>query len=611
MQYFTIPQLYISITFVLMKQSIYILFFSLYCITGYTQNVKQIKINKNYSDFTIQRKQTMQFSFKLKKDEYYAINVFQKGIDVELYLKNSNQKVLKHQDSPNGKNGIEKIIFSPEKTSQLILLIKPFDEPGNSQAGDFSIHIKNIPKKLKKINKKDLIEDLNVLQNIYLETKVGLWYKSLTQLDSIFNLQKSKIKKNMTSVDFYKILAPITAFTNEGHCNIKYSEEANIQKKRFGKYLPFVFKIFEDKVYLLNDVEQFQTKGLRVLKINNHSIDTILNQFLNIEPSDGYNITSKYKWIESAFSKYYLTYFEFNPKNFELELLNTDTKQHIKYKDIPSYDYKKFGVLLNKLKSELPNLHFKNATEFKIDSISKTAMLTVNSFSIDDYKNGRNGFKKILKDVFLKIQNQHIDNLVIDIRKNEGGAQGMEDYLLSYLINKPYKKYKYVEIPSFTFSFLQFTDYKNEADILKNELLKDFYRENDGRIINKKDHYLGAKPKKNNFKGNVYILIGGLTFSGGSEFAALAKIHTNAIFIGEETGGGFYGNTSGDFISFELPNSHIKGRVPMCKFVLETNKTKVPFGSGLLPDYTIKETFQDFIKRIDAPLEHAIKLIKM
>lgn len=76
------------------------------------------------------------------------------------------------------------------------------------------------------------------------------------------------------------------------------------------------------------------------------------------------------------------------------------------------------------------------------------------------------------------------------------------------------------------------------------------------------------------YSGNVYILISGLTFSGGSEFAALAKNHTNAFFIGEETGGGYYGNTSGRFLNFTLPETKTTGRLPLIKYVVETNVNK-------------------------------------
>ncbi|MEZ0130531.1 S41 family peptidase, partial [Flavobacterium sp. LBUM151] len=204
---------------------------------------------------------------------------------------------------------------------------------------------------------------------------------------------------------------------------------------------------------------------------------------------------------------------------------------------------------------------------------------------------------------------QKIKHLILDIRRNEGGEQGMEDHLLSYLTNQEYKKYKYVEIPGFTYSFLEYTDYKDQKEVLIKELQKDFYQSTDGRFLNSIGHYAGEKPNSNNFKGDIYILISGLTFSGGSEFAALAKNYTNAKFIGEETGGGYYGNSSGSFLKFTLPNSKIMGRIPLCKFVVEDKNFEIPFGHGVLPDYAVESKIEEYLNGEDPEMEYVKKLI--
>lgn len=583
--------------------------FLIFSITITAQETKKIKINKTYSDFYIVKNQEKTFEFFLKENTYYSIIVMQKGIDVELFLKDKNGKILLQRDTPNGQFGPEKIVCSPETSGFYLLTVKPFLEEENSKKGDYTIFINEISKDLEKISYSKLIQDFEILKNAYIETNIGLWYNTFTQFDSICNIQKSKITQNMNALDFYKIAAPIVAFTKEGHSNINVSDNINDYKKQNGKYFPFIVKIIDKKVYLLNDFDDFKTKGLVLTKINGNNIDTILNKFLSIEPSDGYNITSKYDWIETEFSKYYLHLFEAEPKTFNIELINPTTNQVVIYESIPSLNYKKAVNHFQKLNNELPNIGFKEASAFVIDTLASTAILTINSFNTSDYKNGRNGFKDYLNKTFKTITENKTQNLIIDIRKNEGGNQGMEDYLLSHLIDKPYTKYSYVEIPSFTYSFLEYTDYKNESSIIKQELEEDFYLNKDGRYLNKEGHYAGALPKPNNFKGKIFILINGLTFSGGSEFAALAKNYTDAIFIGEETGGGYYGNTSGNFLKFTLPNSQLTGRIPLCKFVVETKDFNIPFGRGVIPNYKVEQTYEEYITGIDSQLEYTLNLI--
>jgi len=594
-------------------KKIFILFIVLiiFNLTAIAQEIKTIEVNKEYHDFHIKENQNITLNFSLKKDVYYSITVTQKGIDVELFLKDNQGKVIEHMDSPNGKYGPEKIIYSSDKSSMFSLLIKPLKEDENAEEGDFSISITKISNHLKKLSYDQLIQDFEILKNAYIETKVGLWYNSYSQFDSLCTVQKQKIRANMNALEFYKIMAPITAYTKEGHCNIRISDQTSVYIKQNGKYFPFRVKIFDGKAYVLNNFDKFKTKGLLISKINNNSIDKILKTFLSIEPNDGYNETGKYAWIEAAFSRYYLRFFEVNPKSFDVDLINPDTREKVEYKNIPSYSYKEMKSYFKSLKKILPKEDFDKPVSFSIDSSTKTATLTVNSFDTSNYKNGKEGFHNFLDKTFKTILAHNTKYLIIDIRKNEGGEQGMEDYLLSYLIDKPYAKYKYVEIPSFSYSFIKYTDYKNDPDNLKRELKKDFAQNNDGRYLNiKGSSYEGTVPNKNNFKGKIYILISRLTFSGGSEFATMAKNYTNAIFIGEETSGGFYGNTSGTFLKFTLPNSQLTGRIPLCKFVLDSKNFDIPFGHGLLPDFKIKKNIKDHLNGIDNEMIYTKKLIK-
>ena len=48
------------------------------------------------------------------------------------------------------------------------------------------------------------------------------------------------------------------------------------------------------------------------------------------------------------------------------------------------------------------------------------------------------------------------------------------------------------------------------------------------------------------------------SFFGVAEFAATARSNNRTKFIGEECGGGYYGNSSGDEAMVTLPNTHIK-----------------------------------------------------
>ncbi len=581
-----------------------IIFLFVFCNASIAKDLKaKLRVNARAMKYSIAQTQEHIFEIQLKKDVYYHILIEQQGVSVIVYLKDKNNKTLQEKDSPAGKKrGQEKITFSPDSSDLYIITVKPLDTKDNSE-GDYTISISEIPKKLQTFTLSQLTEDFEIVKNAYTETRVGLWYNSYPEFDSICRQQKNKLQNKMTALDFYRIVAPITSFTKEGHCYIKPSVETSEYLMQYGSYFPLFVKILNKEIYAVNDFESYKTSGLLISKINGIAADSILDEFTRIEPSDGFNFTSKYHWIETSFSKYYSRFLG-SSRSFSIELINPVTKEKILYDNVPAVTYKEYTRSYQAFLKEHPGFSFGKPYLFSLDVLKNEALLTVNDFDEDE-----KDFQQFLDSCFNSIKENNIHNLIIDIRKNEGGAQGMEDILMSYLIKSRYEKYKYVAIPSTTYSFLEFTNYKNKGERLARALSKEFYQSYDGSLINKKGYYEGRDPAKIHFDGNIYILINGLTFSGASEFAALAKNHTNAVFIGEETGGGYYGNTSGNYLTFTLPQTKLVGRIPLCKFVVEVENKSVPFGRGVPADYTVQPTIQDILNVKDIELEFARTLI--
>jgi hypothetical protein len=88
-----------------------------------------------------------------------------------------------------------------------------------------------------------------------------------------------------------------------------------------------------------------------------------------------------------------------------------------------------------------------------------------------------------------------------------------------------------------------------------------------------------------------------------------SKSNNRGKFIGEETGGGYYGNTSGQTTKVELPNSKINITIPKLKFV-NAVKTSKYRDRGTIPNYTILPTIHDVILHKDVQLNFALKLAR-
>ena len=92
------------------------------------------------------------------------------------------------------------------------------------------------------------------------------------------------------------------------------------------------------------------------------------------------------------------------------------------------------------------------------------------------------------------------------------------------------------------------------------------------------------KPKVSVFKGSLYVLINGGSFSNSGIVAACLKRYHRAIFIGEESGGNNK-VLAGDANEFRLPNSSIRIEIPTKQYMLDEGMDVK--GRGTMPDYPV------------------------
>jgi len=459
---------------------------------------------------------------------------------------------------------------------------------------------------LKTFTKNELQNDFDIVVNALKEAHPGLyWYTTFAQFDRLCNDQKSKIVDNLNALDFYRILAPVIVATKEGHCKISLSKEIEDHFNKNGKYLPIFIKFFEGKPYVINDIDGLKINGSILSKINGRPIDEIIATIFNTISSDGNNITKKYQTISGQDFSYYYSDVINQSTTYELELINPKTNK-ISLFTVASVA----GSWLEKQWAKIDETYFyksKIPSSLTFLNNNKSAVLAYNTFRADKYSD----FHKTTDGYFNEISKNNVTDLIIDLRNNSGGEEGFEDYVFSYLTDQPYNKYKYVQSTAFSYSFYAFTNRNTieKQNSLEKALQNEQALESDGRILRKPNMLVPEKPKRSSFKGKLFVLTSGKTYSGGSEFASLVKGHRKATFIGEECGGGFYGNTSGFNIDLTLPNSKLSIKIPLLKFVVDVNDKNIPFGSGVLPDYAVKPIYIDFVNGIDTELELAKKLI--
>jgi C-terminal processing protease CtpA/Prc len=192
------------------------------------------------------------------------------------------------------------------------------------------------------------------------------------------------------------------------------------------------------------------------------------------------------------------------------------------------------------------------------------------------------------------------------VRGNGGGSVTNSTLLSKYLIKQKFK------ICDSLYAINRNSHYKAYIDkYFFNRLFMLAFtrRKNDGNFHFRwfEKHYF--KPKtKNHFNGKCYVLIGGNSFSATTLFTNSVIKQENIIVVGEETGGGSYGNTAWLIPDVKLPETRLEFRLPLFRLVMDKNQPKT--GHGIIPEVEAKP-FVDAIRRNeDYKLNKVMELIK-
>lgn len=447
----------------------------------------------------------------------------------------------------------------------------------------------------------ELQSDFIILRWVLEKAHPGLyWYtpkeKLNAQMDSTFNL----LNRQMTEREFYQLLAPIFANIHCGHTIL----DPSYFYQNLGKRFPFDLKIENEKVFIRYDYTENKTIpiGSELLSINGQSMQDILQKMYPAISSDALHLQGKLQALEDDFQNLYDLLIA-QPDTFALEYVAYSTEERKKV-FVPAQDS---DFLRTYDKRYFEEIRQSKPLEFNILA-NGIALLNIRSFLPLDLKYARQKFSKFMKSAFQTIQSNDIKHLIIDLRQNGGGEMLYANELYSYLTDKPYRFLNRIEVSSDKKLSLLRTSELSKTTIHnpKHVALTD-----SGYIV-KSSYYQfleTQQPKKNNYQGKVYILIGKNSFSAASLFASLAYTYKRAAFIGEETGGGANGLNGGDFIDMTLPNTNLVIEVPLEKWVRII--PNYPYKNrGVVPHHIIQNTIADEINQKDKVMEFTLELIR-
>jgi hypothetical protein len=459
----------------------------------------------------------------------------------------------------------------------------------------------------KKFSSEVLKEDYTLLRNTLEKKHPSLyWYTPKDSMNFYFDSLYHSIKDSMTELQFgWNILAPLTNKIHCGHTSFGMSKGWNkfYKNVRIPSF-PLYMKIWQDTMVVtvnLNRKDSIIKRGTLITSINGIETKELLGHMFQYLPMDGYADNVNYVRLSSNFPFFHRNIYGIY-KNYKVGY--TDSEGVAKTKLLPMFvpevdttkKIKKTIILPTKSKRQIKKERVESYRSFSMDSSNNTATIVLNTFTKNEGKHLRKFFRRSFK----KIRKEKINNVILDIRGNGGGDIGMYILLAKYLRKAPFKVADTAY--AVTKSLHPFGKYFKQRLVTNLGLFFCTKKHTDGNYHFGywERHYF--KPKvKNHFNGDLYVLINGPTFSASTLLCNALKGQDNVKLVGEETGGGWYGN-SGIFIpDIILPNTKLHVRIPLFKLIQFNHVIKN--GRGVPPDIYIPPTVEAVTKGIDIKME--------
>jgi hypothetical protein len=474
---------------------------------------------------------------------------------------------------------------------------------GSQRSGQYSIQQKYAPSALR--------EDAQILEKILESNHPSLyWYTPKEKMDVYFKETIQGIQDSLNEVEFRNRIALLVSQIRCGHTIVRYSNQfiKSLSKDRIPQF-PLSIKTWDDSLVVLANVYSGSNikRGTIITSINGRSNKQLLDSFFKFISIDGDGTAYKSQIVSNNFGAWYRN------------LFGKDSSYLIGYMDSSSVEKKETVMSFRPFtldRSKMDSLQ-KLMNAFKIPSKKErrrarrnaALSLTINDSTSSAFMHlagfSMSGLQRFMRRSFRQLEENKIQDLVIDVRDNGGGHLNNSIRLTRYLAKHPFKVADTVAAINRNFTYGK---YIQQSFWFWFPLNFNTIKMADGKYHYHRFETKEHQPFKNHhFDGNIFLLQGPSTFSAASVFTASLKGQENVQLVGEETGGGFYGNSAIHLLTMVLPNTKIQITLPLFRVVLDKDRPK---GRGVMPDVLVRPNSFAIQQGVDLKMKWVKEKIK-
>ncbi|MCW3463634.1 S41 family peptidase [Chitinophaga nivalis] len=417
-------------------------------------------------------------------------------------------------------------------------------------------------------------------------------------LDRKFDSLLQRCNKPMPKQAFLLMVTAAVTAVRDGHTLLLAGGETTAATR----YVPFEIRLVGGKAYVFNNYSNDPAlkPGSEILAINKAPMPGLVNRMLATFSADGYNQTIKSYLLGHWFRERYQEMFAAEDsitlqlRGYQQTSITTLRIPLMTLQQMSSaYQLHQDYIYRDDLPVGQPYI-----SVYNLDHDAR--VLSIRGFTDDSTL-----FNHQLDEIFTRIQLDNVKELIIDLRRSDGGAPDYAADLFCRLGDTAFPRLYEREMAAAVYR--DSLPYRSLLRIAPNGncLIQD-------TLPRFRHHYGHAylKLKERPFTGKVHVLISGGTNAAGVQFAALVKHRKRGILYGEEAGSYLQSCVGEEGKILVLKHSGISIHTPLYRLWFNNGKGYNRNREEILhPDYAVALVLKELMEGTDTQLSFVKKKI--